>query len=121
MNKTLRFFNKSSRKDISLEIKIKKKKKKKARKGSSKANTTDNLVDVKAFQLANSIIDISEILVSLRTLDAKVAEIFNFCDETRSMQVKEDEQLVELTESIQHMFDKLGDFVKYREEKAKLI
>ena len=37
------------------------------------------------------------------------------------MQVKEDEQLVELTESIQHMFNKLGDFVKYREEKAKLI
>ena len=37
------------------------------------------------------------------------------------MQVKEDEQLVELTESIQHMFDKLDDFVKYREEKAKLM
>ena len=58
---------------------------KKAREGISNTNNTDDSVDDEVIQQANSTSDISEILVNLRKLEAKVAEIYNFYNETRYM------------------------------------
>ena len=59
--------------------------------------------------------------VSLRKLEAKAGYIYNFCNETKSMQIKGDKQLAELTESFQHMSNKFNDFEKDREEKEEII
>ena len=58
---------------------------KKAREGISNTNNTDDSVDDEVIQQANSTSDISEMLVNLRELEAKVAEIYNFYSETRYM------------------------------------
>ena len=58
---------------------------KKAREGISNTNNTDDSVDDEVIQQANSTSDISEMLVNLRKLEAKVAEIYNFYNETRYM------------------------------------
>ena len=92
---------------------------KKVREGSSKSNNANDTIDDEVFQQTNSTSDISEILVSLRKLEVKVAEIYNFCNETKSMQIKGDKELVELTESVQHMSDKFNDFEKDRKEKEQ--
>ena len=55
---------------------------KKAREGISNTNNTDDSVDDEVIQQANSTSDILEIL---RKLEAKVAEIYNFYNETRYM------------------------------------
>ena len=59
--------------------------------------------------------------VSLRKLEAKAGYIYNFCNETKSMQIKGDKQLAELTESVQHMADKFDEFEKDRKEKEEII
>ena len=59
--------------------------------------------------------------MGLRKLDAKVAETYNFCNKTISVQIKKDKLLAELAESVQHMSDKFDDFEKDRKEKAGII
>ena len=85
---------------------------------SSNANDT---IDDEVFQQTNSTKDISEKLASLRKLEAKIAEIYHFCNKTKSMQIKGDKQLAELMESVQHMSDKFDDFGKDRKEMEKTI
>ena len=59
---------------------------------------------IKFFWQDNSTSDISETLVRLGKLVPKVAEIYNFCNETESIQIKGDKQLAELTELFQHIY-----------------
>ena len=61
------------------------------------------LLIIKFFWQDNSTSDISETLVRLGKLVAKIAEIYNFCNETKSIQIKGDKQLAELTELFQHI------------------
>ena len=110
MNNISKYFDKSSKKrDLSGESNSEEKRKK-FREGSSKTNNADDNIDDEVFQETNSTSYISKILVSLRKLEAKAAEIYNFCNETKSMQIKGDKQLAELKESVQHMSDKFDDF-----------
>ena len=76
---------------------------KKVREGSSKTNNAADTIDNDVFQQTNSTSDIPKILVSLRKLEARVAEIYNFCNKTKSIQIKGDKQLAELTETVQHI------------------
>ena len=91
------------------------------KKRGKRGKLKDDSVDDEVFQQTNSTSDISEILVILRKLEAKVAEIYIFCNERKSMQIKGDKQLAELTESVQHMSDKFDDFEKDRKENEETI
>ena len=78
-------------------------------------------MDDEVFQLTNSASDISKISVSLRKLEAKVAEIYIFCNETKPMQIKGDKKFAELTESVEQMSSKFNDLERYRKEKEEII
>ena len=121
MNNISKYFDKSSKKkDLSGESNPEEERKK-VWERSSKTNNADDTIDEEVFQQTNSTSDISEILVSLRKLEAKVAEIYNFCNETKSMQIKGDKQLAEQTKSDQHMPDKFDDFEKDKKGKEDMI
>ena len=122
MNNISKYFDKSPKKpDLSGESNPEEERKK-VREGSSKTKNADDTIDDEVFQLTNSTSDISEILVSLRKLGAKVAEVYNLCNETKSMHIKGgSKQLAELMESVQHMSDKFDDFAKDRKEKEEII
>ena len=84
MNNISKHFHKSSkRRDLSGESNPEAERKK-VREGSSKSSNADDTIDDEVFQQTNSTSDIWEILVSLRKLQAKVVEIYNFCNETKS-------------------------------------
>ena len=101
MNNILKYFDKSWKKRDRSGESNSRRGKEKVREGSSKSNNANDTIDDEVFQQTNSTSDISEILVSLRKLEAKVAELT--CNETKSMQIKGDKQLAELTESVQHV------------------
>ena len=48
----------------------------------------------------------------LKTLEVKISEIYNLSNDTRSMQIKGDKQLEDLTQTV-----KLNEFEKDRQEK----
>ena len=50
-----------------------------------------------------------------------MAEMHNFYNETKSMQIKGDKPLAELTESVQHMSNKVNNFENNRKEKEEII
>ena len=80
MNNISKYFDKySNKRDLSGESNPQEERKK-VREGSSKTNNADDTIDDEVFQQTNSTSDISEILVGLRKLEAKVAEIYNFCN-----------------------------------------
>ena len=101
MNNILKYFDKSWKKRDRSGESNSRRGKEKVREGSSKSNNANDTIDNEVFQQTNSTSDISEILVSLRKLEARVAELT--CNETKSMQIKGDKQLAELTESVQHV------------------
>ena len=101
MNNILKYFDKSWKKRDRSGESNSRRGKEKVREGSSKSNNLNDTIDDEVFQQTNSTSDISEILVSLRKLEAKVAELI--CNEIKSMQIKGDKQLAELTESVQHV------------------
>ena len=101
MNNILKYFDKSWKKRDRSGESNSRRGKEKVREGSSKSNNLNDTIDDEVFQQTNSTSDISEILVSLRKLEAKVAELI--CNEVKSMQIKGDKQLAELTESVQHV------------------
>ena len=102
MNNISKYFDKSSKKiDLSRESNPEEERNK-VREGSSKSNDkwydVNDTIDDEVCQQSNSTSDISEILVSSGKIEAKVAEIYNFCKEAKSMQIRGDKQLAELTE-----------------------
>ena len=70
------------------------------------------------FQQASTTNTISEVLEYLITLEVKISEIYNHSNDTRSMQIKGDKQLADLTQSVNLMSEKLD---KYEKEKEKII
>ena len=78
-------------------------------------------MDDEVFQQTNSASDISKISVSLRKLEAKVAEIYIFYNETKPMQIIGDKKFAELTESVEQMSSKFNDLERYRKEKEEMI
>ena len=57
----------------------------------------------------------------LKNLEVKISEIHNLSNDTRSMQIKGDKQLADLTQLIKLMLEKFNEFEKDRKEKEKLI
>ena len=51
----------------------------------------------------------------------KISEIYNFSNNTRSMQIKGDKQLADLTQSVKLMSEKFDEFEKDRKEKEKIV
>ena len=57
----------------------------------------------------------------LQNLEVKISKIYNLSNNLRSMKIKGDKQLVDLTQSVRLMSEKFDDFEKDRKEKEKLI
>ena len=58
----------------------------------------------------------------LKNLEVKISEIHNnLSNDTRSMQIKGDKQLADLTQLVKLMLEKFNEFEKDRKEKEKLI
>ena len=93
---------------------------KKAREGSFTTSDKDG-TEHKVFRHASTTNDISEVLKYLKTLEVKISEIYNLSNDTRSMQIKGDKQLADLTESVKLMLKKFDQFEKDRKEKEKII
>ena len=72
---------------------------KKAREGSSTTSSSDAAED-EVFQQVSTTNNISEVLEYLKTLEVKISETYNFSNDTKSMQIKGDKQLPDLTQSI---------------------
>ena len=106
-----KYFNEISKKrDFSGESNLEEDRKK-AREGSSTTSNNDATED-EVFQQVSTTNDISEVLEYLKTLEVKISEIYNLSNDTRSMQIKGDKQLEDLTQTV-----KLNEFEKDRQEK----
>ena len=57
----------------------------------------------------------------LQNLEVKISKIYNLSNNLRSMKIKGNKQLVNLTQSVRFMSEKFDDFEKDRKEKEKLI
>ena len=53
-----------------------------------------------------------------KTLEVKISEIYNLSNDTRSMQIKGDKKLVDLTQ-LKLMSENFGEFKNDRKEKKK--
>ena len=56
----------------------------------------------------------------LKTLEVKISEIYNLSSDTKSMQIKGDKQLANLTQSVKIMSEKFDEFEKDPKEKEKI-
>ena len=57
----------------------------------------------------------------LQNLEVKISKIYNLSNNLRSMKIKGDKQLVDLTQPVRLMSEKFDDFEKDCKEKEKLI
>ena len=57
----------------------------------------------------------------LQNLEVKISKIYNLSNNLRSLKIKGNKQLVNLTQSVRFMSEKFDDFEKDRKEKEKLI
>ena len=57
----------------------------------------------------------------LKTLEVKISEIYNLSNDTRSMQIKGNKQLADLTQPVKFMSEKFKEFEKDCKEKEKVI
>ena len=115
-----KYFNKISKKrDLSCESNPEENRKK-AREGSSTTSINDATKD-EVFQQVSTINDISEVLEHLKTLEVQISERYNLSNDTRSVQIKGDKQLADLTQSLKLISEKFDEFEKDRKEKEKII
>ena len=56
-----------------------------------------------------------------KILEVKIAERYNLSNDTKSTQIKDNEQLADLTQSVKLMSEKFDEFKKDRKEKEKII
>ena len=54
-----------------------------------------------------------------KTVEVKISEIYNLSNDMRSMQIKGGKQLVDLTQSVKLLSEKLDEFEKDCKEKEK--
>ena len=120
MSNINKYFNKISKKrDLSGDSNPEEEKKK-AREGSSTTSknvAADNEVFQQITSPSDTTSDHSDVLEYLKTLEIKISEIYD----TRSMQIKGDKQLEDLTLSVKTMSHKFDEFEKDRKEKEKII
>ena len=109
------------RKETLVASLIQKRIEKKAREGSSTTSSNDAAENEKVFQQVSTTNDISEVLEYVKTLEVKISEIYNFSNDTKSMQVKSDKQLADLTQSVKLMSENFDEFEKDRKVKEKII
>ena len=57
----------------------------------------------------------------LKTLEVKKSEIYNLSNDTKSMQLKGNKLLANLTQSVRLMSEKFDEFKKDHKEKEKMI
>ena len=93
---------------------------KKAREGSFTTSDKDG-TEHKVFRHVSTTNDISEVLKYLKTLEVKISEIYNLSNDTRSMQIKGNKQLADLTQPVKFMSEKFKEFEKDCKEKEKVI
>ena len=94
LNKISKYFEKSSKeRDLSGESNPEGERKK-VRKGSSKTNNADETIDDEVFQQNKSRTDISETLVNLRKIEAKMAEMIIFTMKQNLCKLKETSHLL---------------------------
>ena len=115
-----KYFNKISKKrdligDSNLE-----EDRKKARERSF-ATSNNDAAEGEGFQQVSITNDISEVLENLKTLEVKISEIYYLSNDMRFIQIKDDKQLADLTESVKLMSEKFYKFQKDSKEKEKII
>ena len=120
MSNINKYFNKISKKRDLRGESNPEEDRKEAREGSSTTSKND-AAENEVFQQVSTTDDISEVLEYLKTLEVKISEIYNLSNDTRSMQIKGDKQLADLTESVKLMSKKFDQFEKDRKEKEKII
>ena len=120
MSNINKYFNKISKKRDLRGESNPEEDRKEAREGSSTTSKND-AAENEFFQQVSTTDDISEVLEYLKTLEVKISEIYNLSNDTRSMQIKGDKQLADLTESVKLMSKKFDQFEKDRKEKEKII
>ena len=109
-----KYFNKISKKrDLSGESNPEEERRK-ARVG--RWTTSNNAAQDGLFQQINTT---NKVLEYPKTVEVKISEIYNLSNDMRSMQIKGGKQLVDLTQSVKLLSEKLDEFEKDCKEKEK--
>ena len=120
MSNINKYFNKISKKRDLRGESNPEEDRKEAREGSSTISKND-AAENEVFQQVSTTDDISEVLEYLKTREVKISEIYNLSNDTRSMQIKGNKQLADLTQPVKFMSEKFKEFEKDCKEKEKVI